>query len=410
MMTVDMIFATIYMMIIQKLIDPKLFEGIFSKILAFFEKKEKPVEKPFVRIETVKVKTKTGYSYAHNNQITDVMDYIFAYLKHLKIDVKNCKVSGTSSSAGCIYEPLDEFTYENFKFKAYTICSTNDEKITTTLDIYGNTEEIKLFIDKARVFSRTRQKKRAPRIKVFDTRKDKPGSLLRSIFRSEQTFETLFIPNKKKYILSIDKYLSGKLSKISFLLHGDPGCGKTSFIKSLINYSKLPIFNIALKNIKTIEELRKLFFGTYMECSNGYKTKTMGFGRRIIIFEDIDADGTLTHKRSAEVLPESKDPYEKIMEPELTLSNLLNVLDGVVEFHGILIMTTNHVKKLDPALIRPGRITHNINLKKIQEPEISEMTTHYFGRAIKIPGGKYTAAELDTLCKTADTPEDLLFN
>lgn len=42
---------------------------------------------------------------------------------------------------------------------------------------------------------------------------------------------------------------------------------------------------------------------------------------------------------------------------------LLNVLDGVVETPGrIVIMTTNHPETLDPALIRPGRIDKRINL------------------------------------------------
>ncbi|KAF0691357.1 hypothetical protein As57867_017338, partial [Aphanomyces stellatus] len=42
---------------------------------------------------------------------------------------------------------------------------------------------------------------------------------------------------------------------------------------------------------------------------------------------------------------------------KLNLSGLLNVLDGVVDSPGrILIMTTNHPEKLDPALIRPGRV------------------------------------------------------
>ena len=48
---------------------------------------------------------------------------------------------------------------------------------------------------------------------------------------------------------------------------------------------------------------------------------------------------------------------------KLTLAGLLNVLDGVVDSPGrILIMTTNHPEKLDPALIRPGRINKRLHL------------------------------------------------
>ena len=48
---------------------------------------------------------------------------------------------------------------------------------------------------------------------------------------------------------------------------------------------------------------------------------------------------------------------------KLDLSGLLNVLDGVVDTpNRILVMTTNHPEKLDPALIRPGRIDKKLLL------------------------------------------------
>ncbi len=41
----------------------------------------------------------------------------------------------------------------------------------------------------------------------------------------------------------------------------------------------------------------------------------------------------------------------------LTLSGLLNAIDGVTSTEGrILFMTTNYEERLDPALIRPGRV------------------------------------------------------
>ena len=41
----------------------------------------------------------------------------------------------------------------------------------------------------------------------------------------------------------------------------------------------------------------------------------------------------------------------------LTFSGLLNAIDGVTSTEGrIVFMTTNYVDRLDPALIRPGRV------------------------------------------------------
>ncbi|CAN0348232.1 unnamed protein product, partial [Laminaria digitata] len=58
---------------------------------------------------------------------------------------------------------------------------------------------------------------------------------------------------------------------------------------------------------------------------------------------------------------------------------LLNVLDGIVDTPGrIVIMTTNHPEALDAALIRPGRIDKKIYLGHMRYPAALEMTLHYF--------------------------------
>ena len=70
---------------------------------------------------------------------------------------------------------------------------------------------------------------------------------------------------------------------------------------------------------------------------------------------------------------ESPDNTDK-----LDLSGLLNVLDGVVDTpERIVIVTTNHPEKLDPALVRPGRIDMRVYLGYLEQPEAAEMLTHY---------------------------------
>ena len=65
---------------------------------------------------------------------------------------------------------------------------------------------------------------------------------------------------------------------------------------------------------------------------------------------------------------------------KLDLSGILNVLDGVVDTPGrLLVMTTNHPDKLDPALIRPGRIDKNIKLGYMEVDDALAMVAHYFG-------------------------------
>ena len=64
----------------------------------------------------------------------------------------------------------------------------------------------------------------------------------------------------------------------------------------------------------------------------------------------------------------------------LNLSGLLNVLDGCVDApNRIVIMTTNHPEKLDPALTRPGRINKHILMGYLLPEHALSMVEHYFG-------------------------------
>ena len=78
-------------------------------------------------------------------------------------------------------------------------------------------------------------------------------------------------------------------------------------------------------------------------------------------------------------LSSSPSSWLKPERDQLNLSGLLNVLDGVVDSPGrILIMTTNHVEHLDPALVRPGRIDKKLFLGYMAAIDVIAMLEHYF--------------------------------
>merc|ERR1712224_1042957 len=81
--------------------------------------------------------------------------------------------------------------------------------------------------------------------------------------------------------------------------------------------------------------------------------------------------------------PKKEDRLKSLLEEDrLDLAGLLNVLDGVVDSpNRIVIMTTNHPERLDPALIRPGRINKQILMGYLTAPNAFEMVEHYFGKA-----------------------------
>lgn len=101
-------------------------------------------------------------------------------------------------------------------------------------------------------------------------------------------------------------------------------------------------------------------------------------GKSIIVIEDIDCSLDLTGQRKQKKEEEEDDedeisPIEKQMKKEkgentgskVTLSGLLNFIDGLWSACGgerIIVFTTNFIDKLDPALIRKGRMDKHIEM------------------------------------------------
>ena len=119
--------------------------------------------------------------------------------------------------------------------------------------------------------------------------------------------------------------------------------------------------------------------------------------------------------------------FASVRRDTLNLSGLLNVLDGVVDTPGrILIMTTNHPEKLDPALIRPGRIDKKLILSYMHGDDVNDMLEHYFQMELSEdqksrvrhavqgdaklgrPALKLTPAQVEQLTAEHDEIEDMI--
>ncbi|XP_049517141.1 mitochondrial chaperone BCS1 isoform X2 [Dermacentor silvarum] len=122
-----------------------------------------------------------------------------------------------------------------------------------------------------------------------------------------------------------------------YLLYGPPGCGKSSFITALagaLEYS-ICVLNLSERGLSD-DRLQHLM--------------SVAPQQSIILLEDIDA-AFVSREESSTV----KAAYEGLSR--VTFSGLLNMLDGVASAEArIVFMTTNHLDRLDPALIRPGRV------------------------------------------------------
>jgi SpoVK/Ycf46/Vps4 family AAA+-type ATPase len=72
-------------------------------------------------------------------------------------------------------------------------------------------------------------------------------------------------------------------------------------------------------------------------------------------------------------------PNFKKTEKEITLSSLLNILDGIYSYNGrIIIFSTNHPEMIDDACLRSGRIDIRINFKRSSKKILYEMVEHWY--------------------------------
>lgn len=193
----------------------------------------------------------------------------------------------------------------------------------------------------------------------------------RCMSRSSRPFSTVILSEKTKQELidDVTDYLNpatrrwyanrGIPYRRGYLLYGPPGTGKSSLSLALAGYFRMRIYMVSLSSVLANEEnLSSLFAELPRRC--------------VVLLEDIDSAG-LTHTReengttqdgtapatapAAPVAPGKPGAPPPQLPGRLSLSGLLNILDGVASQEGrILIMTTNHLEKLDKALIRPGRV------------------------------------------------------
>lgn len=236
------------------------------------------------------------------------------------------------------------------------------------------------------------------------------------------------------------KYIKcGFTFKAGLLFYGSPGCGKTSTIKAILKYTKRHGIIVKLNKIKTCQELETVF------RNNIINNKKLSGKQICFILEDCDAfednilisrDEKSKNKSSIDYLKKINPKNEKDtdnsindiaskiidmnmtamvsstlkLDDELNLSCFLNVLDGIVELYGVMIiMTTNYPEKIDSALIRPGRFDFKYEFKKMTRANIVEMLKFKFdiqkddwekryNKYLKISDYTLSPAEVQSIC------------
>ncbi len=139
--------------------------------------------------------------------------------------------------------------------------------------------------------------------------------------------------------------------KRGYLLYGLPGNGKSSTVRAMLLDKRVNGFSIDLGD-------REMDNGSLTAVFTRARSKTPA----VVILEDIDR------------LFVGKDG-EKEKSSGITLQHLLNVIDGVQENDGVVIVATaNEPKHLDPALTRPGRFD---KLVEFRMPQVAQRLVYF---------------------------------
>lgn len=191
-----------------------------------------------------------------------------------------------------------------------------------------------------------------------------------------------FITNSKWYQDRGIPYRRG------YLLYGPPGCGKSSFITALAGelQHSICLLNLSLRGMND-DWLAKLMSDAPPES--------------ILLLEDVDA---------AFGSREDDDALKFSGMTRLTLSGMLNAMDGVTSSEGrILFMTTNYVDRLDPALIRPGRVDVKREISYVTSAQLSSMFSRFYPESSPEMAAEFAEEALKTQSQLSAAQVQALF-
>lgn len=167
------------------------------------------------------------------------------------------------------------------------------------------------------------------------------------------------------------------------LLHGVPGSGKTSTILAIASELGRNICYVNVANLNAQSLLKALNDGTE---------------NTIFVFEDIDAVSYKNAGTREKNDDDNEDDGKLSKLFGMSLSDLLNVTDGLLASDGaICLFTTNYIDKLDPAFLRAGRMNKVVEFTNMTPDVANDMIEAYLSTRVDDLKDNIKPAELQEM-------------
>ncbi|KAG2005752.1 mitochondrial chaperone BCS1 [Coprinopsis cinerea AmutBmut pab1-1] len=194
--------------------------------------------------------------------------------------------------------------------------------------------------------------------------KKKARRPLNSIILEGNTLEKILADARE--FISMERWYNnaGIPHRRGYLLYGPPGTGKSSTIYALAGELGMEIYSLSLAS-------------DFVDDNFLQKASSSVPKNSIFLIEDVDCAFPSREDEDEKDKPRRgrRDEYRSFV----TLSGLLNTLDGVGSEEGKLFFaTTNHLDRLDPALIRPGRIDMKVEYKLATKGQASALFARFY--------------------------------
>ena len=175
----------------------------------------------------------------------------------------------------------------------------------------------------------------------------------------------------------------GIVNKSVKCFYGPPGTGKTSLAQAIAAFKNKDLFIVNTANVDDDTFIRSI-------------SRIDDIGKVIIFLEELDNNPSLWDRNIYSNMDEEvieNDPDDNSLSnkkkiksaPRVSLTTMLNFLDGVLTPEGLdVIINTNHLTKLDPAVYRESRVNFLREVSYMGKEEVCNFIETYYDISLTI--------------------------